>query len=313
MTIRTLTSYIDGAFISAGDQSTPVLNPANGTEIATAWHASADDVDRAVKAARRAFGEWSTATPRDRSAALAKLAVILEERAKELAEVESAEDCARFVAACHYPPHGTRSWGPARGLLYGGADYFDRHTDDIRIPGFAQSAALRQQIIDAGEDELDAGDIAIANPGDGRPGLHRLGLRFSRVNTGGLGERLQPLDSEHAKDHGLSLARLHVEESSAPLGGEDAREQDLGGRQVLCGPRVEGAALRGVEGGLSVGVEHHGITLATDRVDRVPQRPRRPIGEARFEKGIATLRQLCERPPRRAPTGETGDQELEER
>ena len=66
MTIRTLTSYIDGAFISAGDQSTPVLNPANGTEIATAWHASADDVDRAVKAARRAFGEWSTATPPER-------------------------------------------------------------------------------------------------------------------------------------------------------------------------------------------------------------------------------------------------------
>ena len=34
MTIRTLTSYIDGAFISAGDQSTFFLNPANATEIA---------------------------------------------------------------------------------------------------------------------------------------------------------------------------------------------------------------------------------------------------------------------------------------
>jgi len=36
------------------------------------------------------------------------------------------------------------------------ADYFDRHTDDIRVPGFAQSAALRQQIIDAGEEPSDA-------------------------------------------------------------------------------------------------------------------------------------------------------------
>jgi iron complex outermembrane recepter protein len=32
------------------------------------------------------------------------------------------------------------------------ADYFDRETDDVEIPGFAQSAALRRQLIDAGEE-----------------------------------------------------------------------------------------------------------------------------------------------------------------
>lgn len=37
--------------------------------------------------------------------------------------ISTAEQAARFVAACRYPPYGVRSFGPARGLLYGGADY----------------------------------------------------------------------------------------------------------------------------------------------------------------------------------------------
>ena len=38
--------------------------------------------------------------------------------------VSTAADAARLVAACRYPPAGRRSFGPARGLLYGGPDYF---------------------------------------------------------------------------------------------------------------------------------------------------------------------------------------------
>jgi 4-hydroxy-2-oxoheptanedioate aldolase len=37
--------------------------------------------------------------------------------------VDTPEECARFVQACHYPPDGYRSFGPKRGLLYGGKDY----------------------------------------------------------------------------------------------------------------------------------------------------------------------------------------------
>lgn len=37
--------------------------------------------------------------------------------------VDTAEQAAAFVAACRYPPVGRRSFGPARGLLYGGSDY----------------------------------------------------------------------------------------------------------------------------------------------------------------------------------------------
>ncbi len=38
--------------------------------------------------------------------------------------ISSATQCANFVRACRYPPKGERSFGPARGVLYGGADYF---------------------------------------------------------------------------------------------------------------------------------------------------------------------------------------------
>ena len=38
--------------------------------------------------------------------------------------ISTAAEAAAFVSACRYPPRGTRSYGPARGLLYGGADYF---------------------------------------------------------------------------------------------------------------------------------------------------------------------------------------------
>ena len=45
--------------------------------------------------------------------------------------METAEDCRRFVAACDYPPRGVRSWGPTRGTLYGGGDYFDNYVGTI--------------------------------------------------------------------------------------------------------------------------------------------------------------------------------------
>lgn len=45
--------------------------------------------------------------------------------------VNSVEEAQRFVDAVRYPPAGTRSYGPARGLLYGGDDYFERAGDTV--------------------------------------------------------------------------------------------------------------------------------------------------------------------------------------
>src|SRR4051794_37223405 len=66
-----------------------VVNPATGETIAEVPRASAEDVDRAVQAAKRALPEWLETTPAERAELLLKLADALDEHADELAELES--------------------------------------------------------------------------------------------------------------------------------------------------------------------------------------------------------------------------------
>ncbi|WP_068108271.1 HpcH/HpaI aldolase family protein [Tropicimonas marinistellae] len=46
--------------------------------------------------------------------------------------INSAEDAENLVSYTHYPPNGTRSFGPIRGLLYGGPDY-PQHADETIV------------------------------------------------------------------------------------------------------------------------------------------------------------------------------------
>ena len=55
--------------------------------------------------------------------------------------VSTADDAARLVAACRYPPAGRRSFGPARGLLYGGADYFAGANAEILVFAMIETQA----------------------------------------------------------------------------------------------------------------------------------------------------------------------------
>ena len=45
--------------------------------------------------------------------------------------VSNRKQSENFVKACLYPPKGYRSFGPIRGLLYGGADYGQHANDEI--------------------------------------------------------------------------------------------------------------------------------------------------------------------------------------
>ncbi len=45
--------------------------------------------------------------------------------------INNREECERFVGACRYAPAGYRSFGPARGLIYGGPDYAQAANDTI--------------------------------------------------------------------------------------------------------------------------------------------------------------------------------------
>ena len=90
--VQTLQNFIDGEHVdSAGGETTAIVNPATGEEIAHAPESSREDVDRAVAAARRAYDAgWAQATPGERALALLRIADAIEARADELAQVEAA-------------------------------------------------------------------------------------------------------------------------------------------------------------------------------------------------------------------------------
>ena len=45
--------------------------------------------------------------------------------------VSNKKEAENFVQACLYPPKGLRSYGPIRGLIYGGKDYAQKANDEI--------------------------------------------------------------------------------------------------------------------------------------------------------------------------------------
>ncbi|QXX99032.1 aldehyde dehydrogenase [Serratia marcescens] len=84
--------YIDGRF-DAGSATFTSLNPATGEPWAQVAEARAQDVDRAVAAARRAFhgAEWRDMTAGARGKLLLRLADLLEQHAPELARLETQD------------------------------------------------------------------------------------------------------------------------------------------------------------------------------------------------------------------------------
>ncbi len=60
--------------------------------------------------------------------------------------ISGAEDARAFVSAARYPGRGTRSFGPARGLLYGGADYFERANDEVLVIPMIETARAVDEI-----------------------------------------------------------------------------------------------------------------------------------------------------------------------
>ena len=55
--------------------------------------------------------------------------------------IDTVAQAAAFVAACRYPPAGARSFGPSRGLLYGGHDYVERADATVMTWAMIESAA----------------------------------------------------------------------------------------------------------------------------------------------------------------------------
>jgi betaine-aldehyde dehydrogenase len=84
-----LRNFIGGEYVeSTSGAVMDVVDPSTGQVYAQAPNSSADDVDRACRAAGEAFGSWRRATPADRSLALFRFAEALDERREEFIAAE---------------------------------------------------------------------------------------------------------------------------------------------------------------------------------------------------------------------------------
>jgi aldehyde dehydrogenase (NAD+) len=84
--------FIDGGFVDGHGTAFKSVNPATEETLAEIAEADEADVDRAVKAARRAFRGWSRMPGKERSKYLFRIARIIQERSRELAVLESIDN-----------------------------------------------------------------------------------------------------------------------------------------------------------------------------------------------------------------------------
>ncbi|WP_347401710.1 aldehyde dehydrogenase family protein [Alicyclobacillus mali (ex Roth et al. 2021)] len=87
--------FIDGEFVpSLSGKTFKSINPATEEVLVAVAEAEAPDIDRAVKAARRAFesGPWSRMSAAERSRLLYRLADLMEEHKLQLAQLETLDN-----------------------------------------------------------------------------------------------------------------------------------------------------------------------------------------------------------------------------
>ena len=87
--------FIDGKWVEAASGKTfPTYNPATGEVLAQIAEGDREDIDRAVKAARRAFesGPWHEMTASQRGRIIWKLGDLIEEHLEEFAQLESLDN-----------------------------------------------------------------------------------------------------------------------------------------------------------------------------------------------------------------------------
>lgn len=91
--------------------------------------------------------------------------------------ISTPEQTKTLVDACRYPPVGNRSFGPSRGLLYGGADYVAQANETVMaIPMIETAEAVEriEEILDVpGVDMVYVGPNDLAFELDGHSGHPR--------------------------------------------------------------------------------------------------------------------------------------------
>src|SRR5438552_53574 len=95
---------IDGKWVEAASGKTfETINPASGQVLARVAEGDKEDVDRAVRAARRAFddGKWARMNPTERQRLLLRIADLIEANGDELAQLEALDNGKPFTESRH--------------------------------------------------------------------------------------------------------------------------------------------------------------------------------------------------------------------
>jgi betaine-aldehyde dehydrogenase len=132
-------NVINGELVdSASGERYDVIDPTTGAVYATAPMSGAEDVDRAYAAADAAFEAWGDTTPKDRAAALLKIADAIEARVDEINAVESKDTGKPLgLTMSEEMPYASdhfRFFAGAARVLEGrsAGEYMENHTSYVR-------------------------------------------------------------------------------------------------------------------------------------------------------------------------------------
>jgi succinate-semialdehyde dehydrogenase/glutarate-semialdehyde dehydrogenase len=99
VTVRTLENFIGGNWVaSTGESVRAVVSPVTGATLAEAPNASAEDVDRAVAAARAAQPKWAALSAWERARICHAIADLIDERREDFARELSLEQGKPYAA-----------------------------------------------------------------------------------------------------------------------------------------------------------------------------------------------------------------------
>jgi aldehyde dehydrogenase (NAD+) len=132
--IQPLKMHVDGQWLNSDHNGTfDVLDPGTGARIATVASAGSADVDRAVRAARCAFGKgsWSALPANDRAVLLHRLADLIQKRSEVLSEIESLDVGKTRPEAAYDVSHAAQTF-----RYYADLSVHTRRGEPIAIAGY---------------------------------------------------------------------------------------------------------------------------------------------------------------------------------
>ncbi len=137
-------AFIGGKFVNAASGKTfDVINPATNQLITKVAECDAEDVNRAVKAARAAFnsGSWSKRTPQERKAVLLKMADLIRQHQSELAVIDTLDMGKPIGLTSAYDiPGSANDWQWF-------AEAIDKVYDEIAPTGHGNLALIRREAL----------------------------------------------------------------------------------------------------------------------------------------------------------------------